>query len=67
VAQSAGDDAFVGRTDVHAAPWLLLAQAVGSPEGREVAEQMFHLMQHRPGAWQLVLAMLRPAVRDTMS
>ena len=52
---------------LHTVPWLLLAQAVGSPEEREVAERMYTLMTTRPGAWQLVLAMLRPAVRDTLS
>lgn len=46
--------------------WLLLAQAIGAPEVREIASDFHALVSERPEAWTTVRLLVRRPVGDTL-
>ena len=51
---------------LHTSAWLLVAQAVGTPQERYMAEQIQHLMTTRPAVWETVRILLRHPVGETI-
>lgn len=51
---------------LHTTPWLLVAQAVGTPEERHMAEQLQRAQAQFPGMWRTMRALLRHPAGETI-
>lgn len=51
---------------LHTSPWLLVAQAVGTPEDRHMAVEIQRVMTQCPGVWRTMRALLRHPTMETI-
>lgn len=51
---------------LHTSPWLLVAQAVGTPDERHMAEQLQRAQVQFPGVWRTMRALLRQPAGETI-